>query len=455
MKRSILIIILSTLALGTGAQTLTVDSCRTLALQYNRQKQQAVLKKQQAVLTQKSTHALFFPDFSLTAVGLYDTGKGTYDLDLNAMAAPLIQGITPILQQLGVQPAGLKMPNVNLDYEMGWMFTGGVQLTQPIYMGGRIRSAYSMSKTAVEMARQNERLTDAEVIKQTDEAYATVVKAEELVKVAESYRDMLLQLDKNVESAVRHGLRHNNDRMKVQVKLKEIDLQLLRARNGVTLSKMNLCRQIGRNIVSPIDLSHEYPVVADVDAIRRGDVNLRPEIVLLDGQVELATQQVRQARAAMLPQVSLMAKYGYTRGLELSNRTLLDGWNFGGGVTVKVPLYHFGEQQNKVKVAQLKLQQMQLERDEKMEMMLLELTQADQNVEEAQYEVELATRLLEQAGASMKQSRQQYEAGFETLSDYMQSQAQWQQAYESQVEANFRLYLASITYLKAAGLLVP
>ena len=455
MKRHILIIALAALAMGGRAQTLTVDSCRTMALQNNRQKQQAALKTKQAEYTKKSTHALFFPDFSLSAAEIYDMDKGTLSFDMNAMAAPLLGTLAPILGSMGIPVEGLKLPNLDIDYKMGWMFTGGIVMKQPIYMGGKIRSAYAISKTAVEIARQNERLTDAEVIMQTDEAYANVVKAEEMVEVAKRYRELLTELDKNVENAVRHGLRHKSERTKVQVKINEADLQLLRAHNAVTLSKMNLCRLIGKSLSSDISLSHEYPMVADVNTLRQSDISLRPEVAMLDGQVEIAEQQVKIARSAMLPQLALMAKYGYTNGVKVNGRTFLDGRNFGGGVTLTVPLYHFGEKSNKTKAAQAKQQQLQLEREDKMELMMLELTRASQNVEEAKGEITLAQKSLEQAETNMQLSKQQYDAGFETLSDYLETQALWQQAYEAQVDANFRLYLASITYLKAAGLLVP
>lgn len=455
MKRHILIIALAALAMGGRAQTLTVDSCRTMALQNNRQKQQAALKTKQAEYTKKSTHALFFPDFSLSAAEIYDMDKGTLSFDMNAMTAPLLGTLAPILGSMGIPVEGLKLPNLDIDYKMGWMFTGGIVMKQPIYMGGKIRSAYAISKTAVEIARQNERLTDAEVIMQTDEAYANVVKAEEMVEVAKRYRELLTELDKNVENAVRHGLRHKSERTKVQVKINEADLQLLRAHNAVTLSKMNLCRLIGKSLSSDISLSHEYPMVADVNTLRQSDISLRPEVAMLDGQVEIAEQQVKIARSAMLPQLALMAKYGYTNGVKVNGRTFLDGWNFGGGVTLSVPLYHFGEKSNKTKAAQAKQQQLQLEREDKMELMMLELTRASQNVEEAKGEITLAQKSLEQAETNMQLSKQQYDAGFETLSDYLETQALWQQAYEAQVDANFRLYLASITYLKAAGLLVP
>ncbi len=447
--------LLATVGMSLQSQTLTVDSCRSLALQFNRQKQMASLQTRQAELTRKSTRALFLPDFSLSGGVLYETGKGTLGIDMNSTVAPLLSSLSPVLQNMGVSAENLTLPDFGVDYKLGWISSAGLMVTQPIYMGGKIRPAYSMSKTAVEIARQNERLTDSEVIQQVDEAYAQVVKAEELVEVAQSYRQMLEQLDKDVEAAVRHGLRHRNDRMKVQVKLNDVDLQLLKAQNGVTLSKMNLNKLIGREMTRPVDLSHEYPVVADMRDIRQGDVSLRPEVAMLDGQVEVTLQQVKQMRSELLPQVALMARYGYTHGVELNNRTLLNDWNFSGGVTVSIPLYHFGERQNKVKAAELKQQQIQLERDEKVEQMVLELTRAGQNVEEARSEVGLAQKMLEQAGTNMKLSRQQYDAGFETLSDLLESQAQWQQAYESVVEANFHLYLQSVIYLKAAGLLVP
>ena len=44
------------------------------------------------------------------------------------------------------QPAGFAyFPGINLDYKIGWVYMGGVQMEQPLYMGGKIRAAYKMS----------------------------------------------------------------------------------------------------------------------------------------------------------------------------------------------------------------------------------------------------------------------------------------------------------------------
>lgn len=68
-------------------------------------------------------------------------------------------------------------------------------------MGGKIRAAYRMSVLGKEMAEMNEALTATEVILKTDKAYALVVKAQEMKKVADKYNAVLRELLSNVESA--------------------------------------------------------------------------------------------------------------------------------------------------------------------------------------------------------------------------------------------------------------
>ena len=48
-------------------------------------------------------------------------------------------------------------------------------------------------------------------------------------------------------------------------------------------------------------------------------------------------------------------------------------------------------------------------------------------------------------------SKGEYDAGLEPLSDHLEAQALWQQAYETKVDAHFQLYLSYVKYLKAAG----
>ena len=376
------------------------------------------------------------------------------------MLATVMPGLpAPIQAQLKqLAPGVLNTLPTNqsiLEYELGWMYTGGVMLRQPIFMGGKIIAGYKMSKLALEASRQNERKTRAEVIEEADQAYTNVVNATEMKKVAEQYLALLKQLDSNVESAVRNGVKLQNDRLKVQVKLDEVQLQLTQADNAIRLATMNLCHVTGMPLSSRVSVSSEYPRVDDAALLSgSSDVTSRPEYAMLEAQAQVARQEVNVSRAAWLPQLGLLAYYGYTNGVKINGRKLLDSWGFAGGVTLSVPIFHFGADYFKTKAAKVKAQQVELDRENYVELMQLQLAKEGNNLEESAQELALTEKGLEQATLNRELSEKQYKAGTETLSDLLEAQALWQQAWQRRIEAQFRRYLASVAYLKAAGRLV-
>ena len=97
---------------------------------------------------------------------------------------------------------------------------------------------------------------------------------------------------------------------------------------------------------------------------------------------------------------------------------------------------------------------MELERENYVELMQLQLAKEGNNLEESAQEVALTEKGLEQATLNRELSEKQYKAGTETLTDLLEAQALWQQAWQRRIEAQFRRYLASVAYLKAAGRLV-
>lgn len=288
-------------------QVLSIEQCRELALQHNKTLQSAALGTEAARYTKRATLGLFFPNISLTGLAGYSTYDGTFGLNLRQMATGMLTNALPFLppqtqaelRQFAPMLKALPTNQTILDYELGWMFSGGVMLRQPIFMGGRIIAGYKMSKLALEASRQNERKTRAEVIEEADQAYANVVKATELKKVAEQYLVLLKALDSNVESAVRNGVKLQNDRLKVQVKLDEVQLQLTQAENAIRLATMNLCHVTGMPLSSRISVSSDYPRVDDASLLSgSSDVTSRPEYAMLEAQSQVARQEVNASRAA-------------------------------------------------------------------------------------------------------------------------------------------------------------
>lgn len=204
-------------------------------------------------------------------------------------------------------------------------------------MGGKIRAAYKMSLLGKEMAQMNETLTATEVILKTDQAYALVVKAKEMKTVADTYHAVLAELQKNVESAYKHGLKPQNDVLKVQVKLNESELGIRKAENALRLATMNLCHLIGKPLTTEILISGDFPEIEQEMELQVLDITRRPEYGILDKQVAIARQQVKLNRSELLPKVGIKGSYDYVHGLELNEKNFLDNASFSVLLNVSIP----------------------------------------------------------------------------------------------------------------------
>lgn len=445
-----------------SAQTLTPEQCRQLAIDNNRQIQQALLVKEQMGYDTKAYKSHFYPRIDAFAADIYSTGKGEFtmqggNLPIFELNTSLGQYVPKAIAGADGQPIYSEyayFPDQTFELKIKNIFTAGLTLTQPIYMGGKISTAYSMSQIGEQMAALNHSLTVDEVIVQTDEAYALVVKAKEMIDVAQKYKALLDELNKNVESAVRHGMKTRNDQMKVQVKINEADLNIVKAENGFRLAKMNLCHIIGLPITQNIDVDcneiNDSPTLTAITSDAYG-IETRYEHELLNKKVELADKEVKLTKSDFMPNVVLMGGVDYTNGVELAGQKLADGIQGMVGIGVKIPLVNFGESSNKIRSAKAKANIARIEQDDLNEKMYLELQQAINNTNEAQKEMVLTKSALAQADENVRLTRQQYEVGYEPLSELLEAQALWQKAYAEHVEAKCQYRISQLKLQKASG----
>ena len=460
MKKTLLINILIFTSICTAtAQQLTLEQCRIMALEHNKSLSSAKLRMKQTTFDMKSYKANYFPQIELMATDFYCTAKG--DLSIAGGHLPIYNYVDgQYVPNITVNPDGTftlnqyaDFPDQKIEWKVKNVFMGGISLMEPIYAGGKISTAYKMSKLGVQMANENIRLTEEEVIVKTDEAYYMVVRAKELGKVAQSYKALLEELMKNVDAAFRHGMKTRNDVMKVQVKLNEATLSIQKADNGYKLALMNLCHLIGMPLDTNIEIAADSEETNSVGSTFTTPLSVtsRPEYSILQNKAELARQNIRLTQSDYLPNIAIGASYTYANGAELAGKRLLDNGSLTAGIIVKMPLDIFGNAINKTRSAKAAHQIALLEQQDLTEQMQLELQQSINNADEAATEVRLCETALSQAAENMRLSKQQYEVGFETLSNYLEAQASWQQCSANLVNARCQLHLATTKLLKASG----
>lgn len=469
MKHIILSLFLLLPAFVSAQVELTLEMCRSMALENSKQMHIAATQEKKAAFDVRTYRANYFPKLSVSGLGLYNQKK--YDYSIKGGYLPTYKpGEDGKLQpNLVIDPETHRpvmgadgnplfqeyafLPDIKLRLNLRTVYTAGVQLEQPVYMGGKIRAAYRMAEVGGEIATENVRYNCSEILLETDRAYWQLLRVEEQEQAAESYREVVAQLVKNLEDSQAVGMSTANDVLKARVRYNEAELMLQKARNGRVLASMNLCRLTGLDLYTPIHLPDTLSDRVDrrIWALDT-TLALRPDYNMLVHEVTLKEHQVNLTRADYLPQVGVMAGYSYGGGLKL-NGDAEAAATFTALAAVKIPVFHWGEGRNKVQAARMEEEASRLNLEKSAELMTLEIASSRFNLRDAQTRVTLAYTALQQALENLKNSSNQFEVGMETLTSLLEAQAQWQQAWSQWIDAKANLHLSESEYLKAIGAL--
>lgn len=408
---------------------LTLAECRERALAHSEELQQADIRLEQARLDRRIAATAALPRIEGSATGAY---------------------VVPDIDMMG------------MEMRMRGTYMAGLTLTQPIYAGGKISAARRMARIGEEVAGEQRRMTRMEVLVEADNAYWTLVAVEGKVRMLESYAAQMDTLCTQTTAAVESGMAIENDRLRVEARRSEIDYQLQKARNGADLCRMSLCRVIGvGGDIRPVPTDTLFRPSAP--GVLRADLEARPELRMLEQQVAVGEQQIRDARSAMLPTAGLSLGYTYYGNIKLQSMVDAGGGTYvpftqefrdGLGlamVAVKIPIFHWGESRKKVRKARYELQHAQLDLQKNTRLMTLEVEQAIRNVEDGYRMIRTAELALSQAEENLRVMRNRHAAQMAPLTDLLDAQSQWQQAASNRIEAQTQYRIYETEYLRATG----
>lgn len=415
-------------AMANEPLELTLQTCRQMALAHNEDLQRADNEVRQAELDKEIAFRAYLPKLDGTATGTYMT-----DMDMMGM-----------------------------ELQMRGMYMAGITLMQPLYAGGRIIAGNKLARIGRECAEENRRKTRMEVIADADNAYWTYIAVEKKVQMLGSYQTQMDTVCRQAEVALAAGMGVENDLLRIQTKQSEIRYQLQKARNGLDLCRLALCNVLGQPLdteIVPLDTLIKVSAPEHMDE----SIAARPELTLLNKQVEAGEQQVKMARADVLPQIGLSAGYLYYGNIKLKGMNYdADGTAFpftqkfedGLGLvmaSVSIPLFHWGEGLKKVKKARFDLENAQLDLQKNKRLLSIEARQAVQNVTDGYNMVQTARLSARQADENLRVMQERYKNALSTLTDLLDAQSQWQQAQSNLIEAQTQYKIYETEYLRATG----
>ena len=126
-----------------------------------------------------------------------------------------------------------------------------------IFMGGKIVAYNKITKYAEQLAESQHATGMQDIILSTDQAYWQVISLINKKKLAQSYLQLVSQLDSDVDKMITEGVATKADGLSVKVKVNEAEMKLTQIDNGLSLSKMVLCQLCGLPLNDEIRLADE------------------------------------------------------------------------------------------------------------------------------------------------------------------------------------------------------
>lgn len=455
MKRIIVLVgLLVWSGYANSQQTLTLEECRNLAIQNNKELQMSGEKVKAANEEKKAAFTRYFPQ--LSAMGGYMWNQKDINLlDMDALSAKLGSALGPIAQ---LPVFGQLMGGVDemqhLDVQNIWV--GGVSLVQPVFMGGKIVSYNQITKYARELAESMNDLQLQEVIYKTDETYWQVISLVNKKKLADAYVGLLRKMDSDVTAMITEGVATQADGLSVKVKLNEAEMAQTKVDNGLALSRMLLAQICGLPLDEPLALADEnienFPVHSNdaVANVNEAFAN-RDELKSLELATKIYQKKERIVLADMLPNVALSANYLVTNPNAFNGFKNEFAGMFNVGVMVKVPLSGWWEGSYKRNAARAETRIQMLQLMEAREKVELQVNQSVYKVNEANKKLTASSRNMENAEENLRHANLGFEEGVIPALNLMEAQTAWVSARSSLIDAQIEVKLTEVYLSKAMG----
>lgn len=413
MKKYILILVLAFLTLGLTAQNddvLTLDSCFALAKANNAQFKKNKIQIEKAQEVKKQVFTKYFPQVSLNYLAYYAKNpivKYGVD-DFHDEFGLILKTIIEFLDD-----AGLDIPKSIELMKKGHSISATA--VQPIFAGGRIVNGNKLAKLGVEAAELQAEVSERDMLESIESSYYLVVGLKSKVSTIESALTLIDSLEHNVDVALKAGLVTKNDKLRVDLERNKYQAMQLQLNNGIVLASQLLCQEIGIEYPEEGLNLDENP--EDGDVIVENDNFERPEVRLLQLQIDAENYNKKITRGAAMPEIGVgaMLTYGNMIKSYKSNAIVF--------ARVNVPLTQWWETSHKIKEHNFKIEEYEVMQQDLMQKMTLQEKQAYNQMVEAEALLQSDKASLEMAQENYRVAQLNYNAGMTTITDVLEANA--------------------------------
>lgn len=324
----------------------------------------------------------------------------------------------------------------------------GVSGTQLVFDGFKTINDMNEASANIKAARQSYRFTSADVRLNLRTAFVNLLKAQELILVAEEIlkirKDNLALITLRYQS----GLEHRGALLTAEANLAQAEFELAQAKRDITVAQRRLTKEMGREEFRPLEAKGDF-TVRDA-AIEKPDfeglAERHPSYLRLAAETDAATFGVKSAYADFVPQVSGTADASRT-GKHWPPKN--EQWNLGLSFTM--PVFDGGLRLAQLSQAKAVYEQARADQRSSRDTIIVNLEESWAALQDAMETVDVQRKSLTATEERSSIAAAQYSTGFIAFDNWIIIENDFVSAKKGYLKARTDALLTEANWIQAKG----
>ena len=379
----------------------------------------------------------------------------TYTRLDEAPTSPASQSSFVLNFPAGPITATINNPERQVGSEDNWQLK--LTVTQPIFTGFALSSAYELARLGVDLAKVAEAQVKLDLILQVKRGYFAILQAEKVAEVtAQAVKRWKAQLNV-AQNFYEVGMSPKVNVLQAEVALAEAVQASIRAANAILLAKASFNSLLRRSLEAPLeveDILAYKPFPLDYESCLKQALETRPEIKAIRGQIKINEERVTLAKSAFYPNISLQANHTWkgdtwaVTGSPLMNDHR--SWDVTAILTMNV--WDWGQTSSDVKASRTEVIKSRNSLTQVIDGIMLEVKSNYLSLKEAEKAITVASKAIEQAEENYRMSQERFREQVATSAEVLDAVTQLTSTRSSYYNALANYNIAWATLERAMGL---
>ncbi len=326
-----------------------------------------------------------------------------------------------------------------------------LQISQPLYAGGKLNSQLSQAEAQILSARETLRRLEMDLLTQVVDAYTSVRRDEALLRVNQDTVTVLERQESDTESRFKVRTVTMTDVAEAKSRLASARAGLANAQAALGQSRAQYIAVVGQ---TPATLEPPPPLTGvPKDISQAFDSAERNSPLLLGAQYseQRSRARVAEAKAARLPTVSAQLAWTHTPYLPYGSNPYQSATS--ATVSVSQPLFTSGQLSSQIRAAQDQNNSDRLQIDETRNQVILGVTTAWEQLSALRNQLKTLEDAVAASSFAFYGNREEEKLDLRSTIDVLNAQLELTGAQQNVIRARAQEYLGQARILAAMGVL--